>query len=162
MTSKDKKTQSTDSQQEPRHKFHEKSNRRKSRELLLQALFQRDYIPQKNLKESLKKLRGLFTIDPEVYQYAEKVATLYDEHSSKIDLSMASLSRNWSLNRMSHVDRNILRLALVEIQLLPEEIPPKVAINEAVEIAKEYGTEDSGSFVNGLLDQALKDLISHD
>jgi len=60
-------------------------------------------------------------------------------------------SKNWKLNRMSCVDRNILRMAVYEI-LFRREIPPKVSINEAIDIGKKFGTEDSGAFINGIVD----------
>lgn len=74
----------------------------------------------------------------------------------EIDERLTSASQNWRLERMARVDRNLLRLAAFEI-LFCDDIPAKVAINEAVEIAKAYSTRDSGAFVNGILDRVLDD-----
>lgn len=131
------------------------SHRRKSRELLLQALFQSEFVNNAKLDDSLKNLKALFGIDPEAYQYAECLAQSYDLHKPDIDALLKDLSNNWSLERMATVDKNILRLALVELKYF-EGTPPQVVIDEAIEIAKKYGSTDSASFVNGLLDKALK------
>jgi N utilization substance protein B len=69
----------------------------------------------------------------------------------RIDPLIEKHSRHWKLDRMSCVDRNIMRLAVFEI-LCCEDIPPKVSINESIDIAKKYGTEDSGAFINGIID----------
>jgi N utilization substance protein B len=73
-----------------------------------------------------------------------------------LDALINRLSEHWRLERMGAVDRNLLRLAAYEL-LYQHNIPPKVVINEAIELAKRYGTEDSGAFVNGILDQVLAD-----
>ena len=78
------------------------------------------------------------------------------ENVSDIDGVISSSSDHWRLDRMSCVDRNILRMGVHEI-LSSEEIPPRVAINEAVELAKRYGTAESPSFVNGILDRVARD-----
>ncbi|MCD6268928.1 MAG: transcription antitermination factor NusB [Deltaproteobacteria bacterium] len=74
------------------------------------------------------------------------------KHSDKIDQELEKHSLNWKLNRMSCIDRNILRIAIFEI-LFCDEIPLKVSINEAIEIAKIYGDKNSAPFINGILDQ---------
>ncbi len=73
-----------------------------------------------------------------------------------MDALIRHFSEHWRLERMGAVDRNLLRLAAYEL-LYQHKIPPKVVINEAIEMAKRYGTEDSGAFVNGILDQVLAD-----
>lgn len=73
------------------------------------------------------------------------------ENKDRTDQIIAEASSNWKLARMDYVDRNIIRIAAYEI-LFCEDIPPKVAINEAVDIGKKYGTEKSGAFINGILD----------
>lgn len=129
--------------------------RRKSRELVLQALFQLEFIRSQNLIDSLKNLKSLFSLDPQVYEYAERIAETFDIHKAEIEAQLKDLSKNWTIERMANVDKNIIRLALVELNYF-NEIPPEVAINEAIEIAKKYGSNDSSSFVNGILDQAIK------
>lgn len=73
------------------------------------------------------------------------------ENKAEIDARLAEASSNWRLARMDYVDRNIIRIAVYEM-LFCEDIPAKVAINEAVDIGKKYGTEKSGAFINGILD----------
>ena len=73
------------------------------------------------------------------------------EHWERIDEVIERFSSNWKINRMSCVDRNILRIAVFELLFCPD-IPPKVSINEAIDIGKKYGTEESGGFINGILD----------
>jgi transcription antitermination protein NusB len=79
------------------------------------------------------------------------------EHRDAVDAAISQISRSWRLDRMARVDRNILRLAVAEMLYLPE-IPARVSINEAVELAKRYGAAESPAFVNGLLDSAIKAL----
>lgn len=80
-------------------------------------------------------------------------------HKSEIDDHIVLVSSNWKLSRMNCVDRNIIRIALYEL-LYCKDIPPKVAINEAVDIGKKYGTEKSGAFVNGVLDSIYHQFMS--
>ncbi len=80
------------------------------------------------------------------------------EHREALDAVIQKHARNWSLHRMAVVDRNILRLAVYEMLHRPD-IPPVVSINEAVDIAKKYSTEDSGKFVNGILDSLRKEIL---
>lgn len=80
------------------------------------------------------------------------------EQQIEIDQQIRKYAKNWDLNRMAVVDRNVLRLAIYEM-LFREDIPPVVSINEAVDIAKRFSTEDSGKFVNGILDRVKSDLM---
>jgi transcription antitermination factor NusB len=89
--------------------------------------------------------------DPEVIAFARELLAGTWEHRSEIDEKIEQVARNWQLKRMAAVDRNILRLASYEI-LFRDDIPPLVAINEAIEIAKKFSTRNSGPFVNGILD----------
>jgi N utilization substance protein B len=79
------------------------------------------------------------------------------EHQSEIDALIGKASRNWRLERMARVDRNLLRLAVYELKYC-SDVPAKVAINEAIEIAKRYGTAESPAFVNGILDRCLEEV----
>jgi N utilization substance protein B len=79
------------------------------------------------------------------------------DHRDAVDAAITQISRSWRLDRMARVDRNILRLAVAEMLYLPD-IPARVSINEAVELAKRYGAAESPAFVNGLLDSAIKSL----
>ena len=144
--------------------------RTRSREFALQVLYQMD-ISDCDLKEILEDFwedrTDLALSDPEkeaveehkkdaeVRSYTEKLAYGTLEKLKQIDPLIERCAENWEMKRMAYVDRNILRLALYEILFL-EEIPVKVAINEAVELAKRYGETDSSKFVNGILDRIAK------
>ena len=104
--------------------------------------------PEKDAIEAEKR-------DPEVKGYAEKMVQGVLKELSKIDPMVEHYAENWSMERMAYVDRNIMRLAAYEI-LFCDDIPVKVAINEAVELAKRYGEADSSKFVNGILDRIAK------
>ena len=104
--------------------------------------------PEKMALEEDKK-------EPEVRAYTEKLVRGTLSLMTKIDQTIERFAENWEITRMACVDRNILRLATYEI-LHAEDIPVKVAINEAVELAKRYGEQDSSKFVNGILDRIAK------
>lgn len=89
-------------------------------------------------------------VGTQLVDYAENLAKGIVEHLDELDESIASTAENWTLERMPIVDRNIIRLATYEIMFC-DEIPTGVAINEAVELAKDYGTDESPKFVNGVL-----------
>ena len=144
--------------------------RTRSREFALQVLYQLDIRPS-DLDETLKDFwedrtdpvlpnkesesMELDKKDPEIRSYAEKLVRGTLEKLEAIDQTIERFAENWELKRMAYVDRNILRLSTYEMLYL-EEIPIKVAINEAVELAKRYGEEDSSKFVNGILDRIAK------
>ncbi len=90
--------------------------------------------------------------------FAEKIVLGVLEHRREIDRLIERYSENWRLDRISTIDRNILRMAIFEL-LHCEDIPPKVTLNEAIDLGKRYGTEDSGSFINGILDRIQKEAI---
>jgi N utilization substance protein B len=93
-----------------------------------------------------------------VRSFAEPLIRGTVEHIASLDAQIKKYARNWDLHRMAVVDRNVLRLAIYEM-LYREDIPPIVSINEAVDIAKRFSTEDSGKFVNGILDKVKGDLM---
>ncbi|NBR86993.1 MAG: transcription antitermination factor NusB, partial [Verrucomicrobia bacterium] len=80
------------------------------------------------------------------------------EHRTEVDAVIQKFAKNWDIGRMATVDRNILRLAIYEM-LHRDDIPPVVSINEAVDIAKKFSTDDSGKFVNGILDKVRGELM---
>jgi transcription antitermination protein NusB len=129
--------------------------RRKSRELALQVLFQAEFVPDRKLMDRLSYFRESFAIEPEVFEYAEKVLSAVEKHSATLQTLLSTHSRNWSAERMAKVDLSILRLAFAEL-LEPLDVPQKVVLNEAIEIAKKYGNTESASFVNGVLDDYLR------
>ncbi|MCP3876062.1 MAG: transcription antitermination factor NusB [Desulfobacteraceae bacterium] len=128
-------------------------DRRQARELALQALFFLDMDktdPDKNLIEFCANNEEKLTqsVKPFFWDIVNGVV----ENRSQIDALLDKCSKNWKISRMPVVDRNIMRIATFEF-LNRSDIPCSVTINEAVEIGKKYGTRDSGSFINGVLDR---------
>ena len=132
------------------------NSRRKAREMALQALFQHNFHSDLDPKESVSYLAEKVGADSETHGFAHTLVAGVLEHKDEIDQLIQSKAQHWSLERMALVDLCLLRLAAFELTHLQEEIPPQVAINEAVEIAKEYSNADSSAFVNGILDQIKK------
>ena len=95
--------------------------------------------------------------DTEVKTFANSLVLGTVNKGKEIDKVISERATNWQLERMAVIDRNILRFAAYEL-LFADEIPPKVTINEAIDIAKRYGDSESGSFVNGVLDKINKDI----
>jgi len=124
--------------------------RRDAREAAVQYLYQRELQADENdaLLEEFFQLRGL---SPSARRFCESLLQGWMAHRKEIDEAIGCHSRNYEFSRLSAVDRNILRIACQEI-LFCEDIPPAVAINEAIEIAKKFSTAESGKFVNGILD----------
>lgn len=128
------------------------SSRTKARKRALDALFAstvRGVSPEVALSE-LAKATSDRENQAEIHGYAERIISGYLENSSVIDSQIQALSEEWRLERMPAVDRSLLRMAGWEI-LFNDDVPDSVAIAEAVELAKEYSTEESGRFINGLL-----------
>jgi len=125
--------------------------RTQAREFALQILYKWDLDP-----EPIDSIFGAFweinPAPPEVCEYTERVVRGTLLHLSEIDPLLSKYAENWELRRMAVVDRNILRFSTYELLYL-EEIPPKVVINEAVNLAKKFSQADSGKFVNGILDK---------
>ena len=93
----------------------------------------------------------------EEQEFANDIVRAYAEHQDEVDGLIRSSSHHWRLERMPIVDRNVLRVAIVELQQMTD-IPKRVTLNEAVELAKRFGAEGSGSFVNGVLDRIASEL----
>ena len=125
--------------------------RTQARECALQMLYQID-VTATNIKETMKDYWESNPASDEVREFAEKIVAGTREHLKEIDEILVKHTENWELNRMAVVDRNILRFSTFEL-LFVEDIPPKVAINEAVNLAKKYSQIESGKFVNGVLDK---------
>jgi N utilization substance protein B len=128
--------------------------RRKSRELAVQALFHLDMNPERDPRRALALFRGNFPVAEESEPFFSRLVEGVIDHMSEIDPLIRRHSENWRLERMSRVDRAILRLAVFELRYC-RDIPPRVAINEAIELGKLFGTEESGAFINGILDSIL-------
>jgi transcription antitermination protein NusB len=130
--------------------------RRRARELALQMMFQAEFAPPSAAAEILKRFQEEFDVPKDVVEYAELLTQGIFLHKDQIDGAIQSASAHWKIQRMALVDLNVMRIAVFEMKFAASPLPPKVAINEAVEIAKRYGSTDSGSFVNGILDQTSK------
>ena len=128
--------------------------RRKARELALQMLYQQDMV-QGELEQCLDVFGEGGPIPEQVKDFALLLVRGALDNREEIDEHIEAASRHWSLKRMPLIDKNILRMAIYELKHL-RDIPYKVTINEAVEIAKKYGGEASPSFVNGVLDRVSK------
>lgn len=102
-----------------------------------------------------------FPYQQEVIDYTKEILTGIDREKDAIDKLVKDACDNWRLDRITYVDINILRLGIYEM-LFSEDVPPKVAIDEAIEIAKKYGNEDSREFINGVLDRVLKDFYKRE
>ncbi len=124
--------------------------RRKSRELALKVLFFMEFIDI-DPEDAIEIIFNNFEIPEELREFSEDLVMGVSANKEKIDSYISNASINWRLERMNNVDKNLLRMGVYEL-LFREDIPPKVTINEAVEIGKKYGTEESGSFINGVLD----------
>lgn len=127
--------------------------RRQSRELALQILFHIEFTPKVPYSDFLTLFETSFADDE--LEYADRVVKGIEQNKEKIDAMIQSASRHWKLNRITLVDRNILRIAIFEGAFSSENLKANIVINEALEIAKKYGTEDSSSFINGVLDEIL-------
>jgi transcription antitermination protein NusB len=156
--------------------------RREARERAVQFLFQHDLNPPENLEEALAHFWSSQSapaiegdkaganwgqevrLPPPSQQelatrlFADRLIRGVLQNRATLDKSIQEQAENWEISRMAVVDRNILRLAIYEM-LFRDDIPPIVSINEAVDVAKKYSTQDSGKFVNGILDK-IKDKLS--
>ncbi|MGD2029688.1 MAG: transcription antitermination factor NusB [Desulfobacterales bacterium] len=125
-------------------------NRRKSRELAMQALFYMD-MSQNDSNEILESFCKNFAPPKKMLPFFFKLVNGVIQGKSEIDSILERFSDNWKLSRMSCVDRNTMRVAVYEL-LYCHDIPYKVSINEAIDVGKKFGTKESGAFINGILD----------
>ena len=156
--------------------------RREAREHAVQFLFQHDLNPPEDLQAALDhfwnsqrisaiadekgdakwgqttELPPLSTAEAALRLFADPLIRGTLEHRDQLDAEIVKHAKNWDLHRMAVVDRNILRLAIYEM-FHRDDIPPVVSINEAVDIAKKFSTDDSGKFVNGILDKVKGELM---
>jgi N utilization substance protein B len=131
-------------------------SRRLARETALQVLFQLDFEKENpDLDQVAASWGKEFAVPDSGIAFAQELVRGTVGHLADIDQEIAALAQGWSLERMAAVDRNILRLAAYEI-LFRQDIPERVSLNEAIELAKIYGGEESAKFVNGILDAVYK------
>ena len=128
--------------------------RTKARECALQMLYQLD-IRHVKPPEIVEQFWQEDASSQDVRSFADRLVTGTIDHLPEIDQLITKHASNWDLSRMAVIDRNILRLGVYEL-LHVEEVPPKVCINEAVELAKRFGDTDSSKFINGILDAIHK------
>jgi len=125
--------------------------RTRGRELALQFLYQLDLVGPELIDEADEFLRSQET-DRETRAFALELIQGTHEHLATLNQVIGDVAQNWDIARMAVIDRNVLRLAAYEL-MHKSDIPPKVAINEAIELGKRYSTQNSGAFINGILDK---------
>ncbi len=124
-------------------------SRRKSREIALQALYQSEMVGTK--KPSIAAISDNFEVSQKAVPYAMYLIDGVVEHTKQLNEIIQRYAKNWRVDRMSIIDRNLLRLGVYEL-LFHEDVPASVAINESIEIAKRFSNDESSSFINGILD----------
>ena len=131
--------------------------RRKTREVALQFLYQLDLHGADDPAQHEAEFWSRNPVTEETHVFGDALVRGTKANQGKIDQIISQFAEHWDLDRMAVVDRNILRLAVYEL-LWTADVPPKVAINEAIEIAKKFGTKESSRFINGVLDRIHKEL----
>lgn len=129
-----------------------------AREVALKLLYQDEFSNNIPNEQQLKKYRQFYELNDRTWEYATYLYKGIHENTKAINQLLESKSNNWSLERMNSIDRNILRIATFE--MIHSHVPVAVAVNEAIELAKRFGTENSSAFVNGVLDSIIKNLSS--
>ena len=136
--------------------------RRVAREMVLQSLFQMDFT-QAEPEEALAISLGVQQDEErseeaeKAFGYAEKVLKGTAAHLTEIDSLIGKYAINWEVKRMPGIDRNILRMAIYEMRFAREKLPVTAAVNEAVELAKRFGSEKSARFINGVLGKLMRE-----
>jgi N utilization substance protein B len=131
------------------------TRRSRGREVALQVLYQVEQNPGAQPEEVRRFIQRRLLGDRKLSEFTEGLIGGVKEHQSEIDALISEVAENWRLDRMAAIDRNILRLGAYEM-LFCGEVPARVAINEALELAKRYSTAQSSRFVNGILDRMLQ------
>ena len=129
------------------------SLKRKAREVVVKALYEME-AGGPGVEAARERVRKKCS-RPEIRDFAVRLLDETIDHRDEADEIIARVAENWHLSRMAAIDRNVLRLGTVELVFI-KEAPEKVVINEAIEIAKRFSTENSGRFVNGILDKVAR------
>ena len=129
------------------------SRRSRAREIALQVLYQDDLNADQPEDVRLRFINARLNHDKDLIEFAEELLEGVRANLEAVDQHLEDIARNWKLSRMAATDRNVLRLGAYEI--LFTDTPDRVAINEAIELAKRYGTNNSSQFVNGVLDRLM-------
>lgn len=132
------------------------SSRRAARELALQLLFQSEFDQEFHPQHTFQRFVDNFGVTKDIQEYGQPLLEGILTHRQQIDDAIQGASPRWKVYRMSSVDRNVLRIAVYELLFEAANVPPRVVINEAIEIGKMFGTTESGAFINGVLDQLAK------
>jgi N utilization substance protein B len=130
------------------------SARRKGREVALQVLYQLDMSGETS-EQGLHAFADSFDVSPKAREFAWDLVRGVREQRIDIDAQVEAASENWKLERLAQIDATVIRIAVYE---LTHGLPMEIAINEAVEVARRYGTTESAAFVNGVLDAVAKRL----
>ena len=130
--------------------------RRKAREVALQFLYQLEQHGETDPTTHEAEFWSRHRVDDETRAFASALVRGATSRHAEVDKIIAQFTEHWDLDRMAVVDRNILRLAVYE--LLDDRAPPKLALNEAIEISKKFGSRESGRFINGILDRVHREL----
>ncbi len=131
------------------------TTRRRVREVVLQVLYEEDINPARKISLSSQFLETRMRNNKPLVLFGEELLTGIRKNRKEIDQLIGQNAANWSVKRMATIDRNVLRLATFE--MIFAGVPGRVAINEAIELAKRYGNQNSGQFVNGILDRILRE-----
>jgi N utilization substance protein B len=134
--------------------------RRKAREVTLQVLYALD-VQKIDLKEAVELFWAHFDASEEALKFSSLLIEGAWNNREQIDTLISGSSENWTMARMARVDKSILRMAVYEL-LFCHDIPPKVTLNEAIDLGKVFGSENSGSFINGILDALYAKLRKND
>ena len=133
--------------------------RTQGRENALKVMYQRE-MTKENTEEALRRFfETQPKMDKDLREFIEKLVCGVDQGMNELDKKVEAVAENWTMSRMAVLDRNILRMAIYEMTVMIET-PPKVIVNEAVNLAKKYSGENSGKFVNGMLDKIMHQNLS--
>ena len=130
-----------------------------AREFALRILYQSEILRREIKLTAEHSWEGLEDPDPTVKDFAQRIVDGVAQHIEDINKKISQYATNWQLKRMAIINRNILRIGVFEL-LYADDIPPKVSINEAIELAKKYGDLESSKFTNGILDKIHKTEIA--
>ncbi len=133
--------------------------RRRARELAVQVLFHLEFSPD-NPSEVFDLICENFDARKSIRDFSKKLVLGVWENKEALDKAISQASKNWRIDRMARLDRSILRLAAFEIMFI-QDIPAKVSLDEAVEIGKKFGSEDSGRYINGVLDKIYTTMLQN-
>ncbi|MHB8124073.1 MAG: transcription antitermination factor NusB [Desulfitobacteriaceae bacterium] len=137
-------------------------SRRLARETALQVLFQLDFTKENPELDRTVAIWGEeFAVPKSSIAFAQELIRGTVEHLAEIDQKIAAFSEGWTIDRMANVDRNLMRLAAYEI-FYRNDIPERVSLNEAIELAKRFGGDESAKFINGILDRLVSSKKSVD